>query len=284
MYAMPAGSLDAYCNANYGYQCMDKILDPACPGLFRQDNVWMASTSKAQLCDPGCLRQLCQLQEQAKVTTTGESSCSGMQWAFNSALQCCAVRTASSVRLHHVHLPLYKAPTSSRCTYPCLPMHCALAGAPSVSGALPSITCADSELTTSVTWSLMRLVDTTCGFPGPANLACAKLLSPPQLCAADTQLSGVAGNLTDGAALGGNYSASTDCTWTVNTPEQPYITMNFTRLSTEPLYDLVTVEVRRRCWLAAMAAQFWHRQQPSSLATDTRALCGHRYPADSNKV
>jgi hypothetical protein len=93
-------------------------------------------------------------------------------------------------------------------------------------------------------WSLMRLIDSTCGFPGPASLACNKLLSPTQLCGVDTQLTDLAGNFTDGAALGGKYSASTECTWTVNTPEQPYITMNFSQLSTEPLYDLVTVEVR----------------------------------------
>lgn len=116
-----------------------------------------------------------------------------------------------------------------------------------MSGAQPSITCADSELTTSVMWSLMRLIDSTCGFPGPASLACNKLLSPTQLCGVDTQLTDLAGNFTDGAALGGKYSASTECTWTVNTPEQPYITMNFSRLSTEPLYDLVTVEVRAAC-------------------------------------
>ena len=100
---MPAGSLDAYCNANYGYQCMDKILDPACPGLFRQDNVWMASTSKAQLCDLGCLRQLCQLQEQAKITTTGVNCC---RWKCHclrqhvaGGKQCSACRNV----LHVVH-------------------------------------------------------------------------------------------------------------------------------------------------------------------------------------
>jgi hypothetical protein len=51
---------------------MDKILDPECPGLFRQNNVWMASTNKATLCDSRCLKALCQLQEQAKTSVTGE--------------------------------------------------------------------------------------------------------------------------------------------------------------------------------------------------------------------
>lgn len=67
-----AGSLDAYCNKHFGYQCMDRILDPECPGLFRQNNVWMASTNKATLCDSRCLKALCQLQEQAKTSVTGE--------------------------------------------------------------------------------------------------------------------------------------------------------------------------------------------------------------------
>jgi len=119
------------------------------------------------------------------------------------------------------------------------------AGTQGVSGNIPSITCADGELTTSVMWSLMRLMDTSCGWPAPATLACNKLLSPPQLCAADTQISTASGNITDGAPLGGNYSASTECSWTINMPEQPYITINFSRFNTELLYDLVTVEVRR---------------------------------------
>lgn len=66
-----AASLDAYCSATFGQLCMDNILDPACPGLFRQNNVWMASTSKASLCDTGCLKALCVLQEQAKTSVTG---------------------------------------------------------------------------------------------------------------------------------------------------------------------------------------------------------------------
>lgn len=93
-------------------------------------------------------------------------------------------------------------------------------------------------------WSLMRLVDTTCGWPGPVNLACNKLLSPPQLCAADTDIASATGNFTDGAPLGGNYSASSECLWTINMPGQPYISLNFSRFDTEPMYDTVTVEVR----------------------------------------
>lgn len=50
---------------------MDTILDPECPGLFRQNNVWMASTNKATLCDLRCLKALCRLQEQAKTAVTG---------------------------------------------------------------------------------------------------------------------------------------------------------------------------------------------------------------------
>jgi hypothetical protein len=121
-----------------------------------------------------------------------------------------------------------------------------LAGTLGVSGEVEPIACADGELTTSIMWSLTRLIDTTCGFPGPISLACNKLLSPPQLCAVDTQLTEAAGNITDGAPLGNSYSASTECSWTVNKPEQPYISLNFTRLSTETLYDMVTVEVCHR--------------------------------------
>lgn len=90
---------------------------------------------------------------------------------------------------------------------------------------------------------MMRLFDSTCGWPGPASLACNKLLSPPQLCEVDSQISALTGNITDGAPLGGNYSASTACSWTINMPEQPYISMNFSRFQTEQRYDVVTVEV-----------------------------------------
>lgn len=117
-------------------------------------------------------------------------------------------------------------------------------GTPRVSGNASAIACADSELTTSVMWTLLQLMDATCGWPGPTSLACNKLLSPPQLCEIDTQVTTTSGTITDGAPLGANYSASTECTWTVNTPEQPYISMNFSRFQTERLYDTVTVEVR----------------------------------------
>jgi hypothetical protein len=118
------------------------------------------------------------------------------------------------------------------------------AGTPGISGAdVQNITCADGELTTSIMWSLMRLIDRTCGFPGPINLACNKLLSPPQLCAPDTQVVAAAGNISDGAPPGGKYSANTECSWTISKPEVPFIDINFSRLATERLYDVVTVEV-----------------------------------------
>lgn len=66
-----ADSLGSYCSKEFGYLCMDSILDLACPGLFRQDNTWMASTSKTLLCDAGCVKALCRLQEQAKTSVTG---------------------------------------------------------------------------------------------------------------------------------------------------------------------------------------------------------------------
>ena len=68
---LPADSLDAYCSKKFGYLCMDTILDPACPALFRQNNAWMAATGTAQLCDLGCLKAMCRLQEQAKTSVTG---------------------------------------------------------------------------------------------------------------------------------------------------------------------------------------------------------------------
>lgn len=145
-----------------------------------------------------------------------------------------------------------------------------------VSGEVDSITCADGELTTSILWSLTRLIDTTCGFPGPVSLACNKLLSPPQLCAFATQLTEAAGNITDGAPLGNLYTASTECSWTINKPEQPYISLNFTRLSTEKLYDMVTVEVRHRIVTGlprcTCGARFDHATNPKVAPGKQRCL------------
>lgn len=89
----------------------------------------------------------------------------------------------------------------------------------------------------------MQDMDDICGWPGPVTLACNRLLSPPQLCAAETILSNPTGNISDGVPLGDMYSASSSCTWTINTPEQMYITLNFTKFHTEQLYDVVTIEV-----------------------------------------
>lgn len=93
----------------------------------------------------------------------------------------------------------------------------------------------------------MEEMDKTCGWSVPSNLACNRLLSPPQLCAADTVLTQPAGNITDGVQPGGFYSSSSSCTWTINLPDMPYITLSFSKFDTEAMYDVVTVEVRQRC-------------------------------------
>lgn len=107
----------------------------------------------------------------------------------------------------------------------------------------PAVTCADDELTTQVMWSLMRLMDTTCGWRSPTMLSCSKVLGPTQQCAAATALTAVSGAITDGAPAGGSYSAGTACSWTFSSPDKPYIILNFSRLDTERMYDVVTVEV-----------------------------------------
>lgn len=90
---------------------------------------------------------------------------------------------------------------------------------------------------------MMQSMDNFCGWSGPVNLACDRMLSPPQLCTASTTLTGSSGNITDGVPDSDYYSASSSCSWTINTPEQPYITLDFSQFDTEQLYDSVTVEV-----------------------------------------
>jgi hypothetical protein len=84
---------------------MDKVLDPQCPGLFRQNNIWMASTDKKQLCDPGCLKALCRLQEQAKTSVTGGCRTAGLAaecWQ-TSELQATVAHTTASATAGCLH-------------------------------------------------------------------------------------------------------------------------------------------------------------------------------------
>jgi hypothetical protein len=72
--AAPPASLSAHCNARFGQLCLDDVIDPACPAVFRSDNQWMVRTGAATLCDPGCLRALCGLQQRRRHfnATTGD--------------------------------------------------------------------------------------------------------------------------------------------------------------------------------------------------------------------
>jgi hypothetical protein len=90
----------------------------------------------------------------------------------------------------------------------------------------------------------MRLMDKHCGWASPAALSCNNAFAPPQLCAADTVVSADRGSISDGVQGGGDYSASTSCSWTISAPDKPYISLNFSHFDTERLYDVVTVEVR----------------------------------------
>jgi hypothetical protein len=117
--------------------------------------------------------------------------------------------------------------------------------------------CADAPLENLVRWTLMEEMDKACGWSVPSNLACNRLLSPPQLCAADTVLTQPSGNITDGVQPGGFYSSSSSCTWTINLPDMPYITLSFSKFDTEAMYDVVTVEVSGSCCILGSALPAW---------------------------
>ncbi|KAF6263192.1 hypothetical protein COO60DRAFT_1635413 [Scenedesmus sp. NREL 46B-D3] len=136
--------------------------------------------------------------------------------------------------------------------------------------------CADAPLENLVRWTLMEEMDKTCGWSVPSNLACNRLLSPPQLCAANTLLTQPAGNITDGVQQGGFYSSSSSCTWTVNLPDMPYITLRFSKFDTEAMYDVVTVED-----FDGVIGMFSGKELPSSLTTDT-GLIKLRFTSDSS--
>lgn len=122
---------------------------------------------------------------------------------------------------------------------------------------LPESSCSDASLESLVRWTLMQSMDSFCGWPGPVNLACNRMLSPPQLCTDSTAFTGSTANITDGVPDGGYYSASSSCSWTINTPEQPYITLNFSAFDTEPLYDIVTVQVRKPLGVCGVRPTMW---------------------------
>jgi hypothetical protein len=138
--------------------------------------------------------------------------------------------------------------------------------------------CADASLENLVRWTLMEEMDKTCGWSVPSNLACNRLLSPPQLCAADTVLTQPAGNITDGVQPGAFYSSSSSCSWTINLPDMPYITLSFSKFDTEAMYDVVTVEVRHGCCgLARM-----HPAQPILVRCVTTTLVRGRCQGHQN--
>jgi hypothetical protein len=64
--ASPAPSLSGYCDANFGQLCVDTVIDPACPAVFRSNNFWMIRTGASSLCDLGCLEALCTLQHRRR--------------------------------------------------------------------------------------------------------------------------------------------------------------------------------------------------------------------------
>ena len=61
-----AEPLASYCDRRYGQLCVDDVIDPACPAIFRSNNYWMVRTSAAAICDLGCLRALCGLQHRRR--------------------------------------------------------------------------------------------------------------------------------------------------------------------------------------------------------------------------
>ena len=86
------------------------------------------------------------------------------------------------------------------------------------------------------------------GAPGFQLLCsgCAVQLVPapeqpaPVLCAARTTLFAAIGRFSDGAPPGGQYGASSACSWSL-APGYAYVRLNFTRFATEEGFDYVTV-------------------------------------------
>jgi hypothetical protein len=67
--AAPAAALaglSAFCDARHGQLCVDDVIAPACPSIFRANNYWMLRTSADALCDLGCLTAMCGLQQRRR--------------------------------------------------------------------------------------------------------------------------------------------------------------------------------------------------------------------------
>jgi hypothetical protein len=100
-------------------------------------------------------------------------------------------------------------------------------------------------------------------------LLCLQLMAGQSICVGSTLLTNTTGEISTEALFGGNYSAGTECSWTINVPDSPFISLAFTTFNTESLYDPVVVEVRpRHCYLLMVhvtthgcnSVACWHRK------------------------
>jgi len=265
-----AAPLSSHCDSAYGQLCVDAVIDPACPAVFRSKNYWMIRTGASYLCDLGCLEALCTLQYRRRHfnASTGnqcadadlemlirwdmmdmmDTSCG---WGVPSPLKCLEVRWVELGNAFGEAAALIAFPPHpSKHPRPPLP--------PTYQTTPP---------------------------PAPTN---KQLLAGEPACAASSLLNSTTGNITDGgSAAGQNYSASSACQWTIEAPEQPYIDVSFSRFETEPLYDTLTVEVRRlrgyeeaacvlllasRCWCKVHRLLISRKTRITHLATPTKTF------------
>jgi hypothetical protein len=302
--AVPPASLSAYCSSQYGQMCVDDVIDPACPAVFRSDNKWMVRTAAAPLCDLDCLRALCVLQQRRRHfnASTGDAcadadlemlirlvlqlglwglgpdrgaACVAMSITSWNGLARRQARACTQQRIgtipkasdHAASLTLtlsckmgFNGPNGhnlrlGRAITPQVPRGVCTCGGDSFGARHPHMrrVLCSAMLKSQVqkVFSCRARLDwpphpTPDASTRPTVRTLKQLLSPPPACAATTLLTAAAGAITDGARDGATYSGNTQCQWTVESPERPYISLAFSRFDTEPLYDSVTVEVGGR--------------------------------------
>lgn len=131
--------------------------------------------------------------------------------------------------------------TEGACDLTCLRAVCRAQAVQAAKG------CADDEELRSIKWAVFDLMEGACktapGFNAPPELMCPALLAERQHCQPLTLIEGESsGTISDGSPSGTPYAPATSCVWTISSPAAPYIYVQFSRLATEEVYDMVSFE------------------------------------------
>lgn len=162
----------------YGDLCVDTIMDPACPALSRFNNTWLISTTKASLCNLGCLKALCQLTARSTLGSNGGRRHNMGSLLLNDTCRMPAVSVTPTCprplsALQHAAY-LHKASSRYAPNPPPPPAPPPTFASTSLATP-PGPACVDAELELYLRWDLMELMGRACSWASPPRLMCSKV-------------------------------------------------------------------------------------------------------------